>query len=516
VNDACKTGLRWAVWLSRLALGVCLVGAAFVIVSVAKAPRLNLRRAPGDWETVFSEDFEDGIGIGWAVRDESNSDGGEYTWGIADTFVSGSTDRSAWSVGGGDDGVQLDPGADPYPDGIDSWLVYGPVDLRGASDVRLGFDWWLETGGSGGDRRPWASLQQVEGATATPEEGDWFGWCILTDENDLDRARCTYVSGSTGSWASAAVPLDGFLSSETDTAGEIWIAFHFVSDSDGVGGRGAFVDDVMVETRRDQYGVFLPLVRLDPTPTSTPTPTPTATLSPTPEGTPVPVDLENGGFETDWGEEESHRVLVIPADGSPYEKDVGNIFTPPGWVTWFYHDPGSWDQPEVTDMFADNFPERVHTGERGMRLFTVWRKHDAGFLQQVEVERGELLRLAAWAHAWSNNEGAPDPYSDEDGRWSEGAGFDCFFAEEGSDGLNSDLENFTFWIGIDPTGGRDPYADTVVWGRGAHIYNCYYQVPSVEAEAKRRTVTIFLRSRTLWPFKHNDAYWDDVTLEVIR
>jgi len=28
-------------------------------------------------------------------------------------------------------------------------------------------------------------------------------------------------------------------------------------------------------------------------------------------------------------------------------------------------------------------------------------------------------------------------------------------------------------------------------------------------------VTIFLRSRTLWPFKHNDAYWDDVHLRVV-
>jgi hypothetical protein len=500
------------VWLSRLALGVCLVGAVFGIVSVAKAPRRDLRRSTGDWETVFSEDFDSGIGGGWTVRDESDGDGGEYTWGIADAFVSSGDDQSAWSVGGGADGVGLDAGINLYPDNVDSWLVYGPVELSGVSDSRLGFDWWIETGGSSGDRRPWASLQQVEGATVTPEEGDWFGWCILTDDNDLDRARCTYVSGSTGSWASAAVPLDGFLSSEADAVGEIWIAFHFVSDGDGVSGRGSFVDDVMVETRRDQYGVFLPLVRLDPTPTSTPKPTPTATLSPTPEGTPMPVDLTNGGFEADWGEEESHRVLVIPLDGSPYVKDVDNIFTPPHWLAWFYHDSGTWDQPEVRDAWSSVDPRRVHEGEKGTVLFTFYRRHDAGFLQQVDVDPGAQLKLSAWAHAWSNWQDGPHP---DDPLWSEGPGYDCGFALQG-EAPNDDWLNFTFRVGIDPTGGRDPYADTVVWGWGAHIYNCYYQVPSVETEARSRTVTIFLRSRTLWPFKHNDAYWDDVTLEVVR
>jgi hypothetical protein len=69
-------------------------------------------------------------------------------------------------------------------------------------------------------------------------------------------------------------------------------------------------------------------------------------------------------------------------------------------------------------------------------------------------------------------------------------------------------------VGIDPTGGTDPLADTVVWGQGAHIYNEYAQVPSVEATAQADTVTVFLRSRTLWPFKHNDAYWDDAELVV--
>jgi hypothetical protein len=225
--------------------------------------------------------------------------------------------------------------------------------------------------------------------------------------------------------------------------------------------------------------------------------------------------LENGGFEADWAEEKSHRCLVIPRkkDGGPYEKDVGNIFTPPGWLTWFRHKAGEWDQPEVRDAWKSGDPRRVHGGEKGMLLFTFYRKHDAGYLQQVEVKRGTELRLTAWAHAWSNWQEGPHP---DDGAWSEGegVGYNEFFGLEG-EVRDDNARNFTFYVGIDPTGGTNPFASTVVWGQGAHIYNAYAQVPPVEATAQADTVTVFLRSKTLWAFKHCDAYWDDAELVAI-
>ncbi len=225
--------------------------------------------------------------------------------------------------------------------------------------------------------------------------------------------------------------------------------------------------------------------------------------------------LENEGFEADWGEEKSHRCLIFPKGAEPHEKDVGNIFTPPDWITWFYHDPGKWDQPEVRDAWKHADPRRVRSGQKGMLLFTFHRKHDAGFLQQVQVTPGTPLRLTAWAHAWSNCHGREHT---DDPKWSEGPGHDSGVllegqeAPAGSPGTPDDWRNFTFWVGIDPTGGTNPFADTVVWGQGAHIYNEYAQLPPAEARAQAGTVTVFLRSRTLWPFKHNDAYWDDAEL----
>jgi hypothetical protein len=231
--------------------------------------------------------------------------------------------------------------------------------------------------------------------------------------------------------------------------------------------------------------------------------------------------LENGGFEADWGKERSHRCLIFPKGADSYEKDVGNIFTPPGWVTWFRHDPGRWDQPEVTDAWKQHDPNRVQSGQKGTRLFTFHRNHDAGFLQQVKVAPGSRLCLTAWAHAWSNHkiEGHGDCY--ENGRCSCGVGEGAaFILKGGAPALNGDpwndaIPNFTFYVGIDLTGGMNPFAETVVWGRGAHIYNTHAQVPEVEAVAQGDTVTVFLRSKTLWAFKHNDAYWDETKLVVV-
>jgi len=233
--------------------------------------------------------------------------------------------------------------------------------------------------------------------------------------------------------------------------------------------------------------------------------------------------LHNGDFEADWAKERSHHCLVFPTDGQPYEAERGNIFTPPGWITWFRHggpvehDPGNqdgWCQPEVRDTWITGDPVRVHSGQKGILFFTFFRIHDGGLLQQITVEAGTGLRLSAWAHAWSNSHDGPHK---DDPRWSEGeeVGYNHFFALEGQS-QDDAARNFTFWIGIDPNGGTDPYADTVVWGKGTHIYNAYRPLPAVEAVAQGNTVTVFLRSRTLWPFKHNDAYWDDAVLEVVE
>jgi hypothetical protein len=231
--------------------------------------------------------------------------------------------------------------------------------------------------------------------------------------------------------------------------------------------------------------------------------------------------LRNGGFEADWGEEESHRCLIFPEGDDPYEKEVGNIFVPPGWVFWFYHDPGQFDQPEGRDSWKEKAPERVRSGEKAYMWFTFNRCHDAGLFQRVPVGAGTHVRFTAWMHAWSNGLSVEDGGKPSNGRWSDGAGFDQVAWEAGTlphdtgDKIKDAKPNFTFQVGIDPQGGTDPFADAVVWGQGYHIYNGYVQELAVEADAESEEVTVFVRSRTLWAFKHNDAYIDDAALVVL-
>ena len=233
--------------------------------------------------------------------------------------------------------------------------------------------------------------------------------------------------------------------------------------------------------------------------------------------------LQNGNFEADWGVDKSHRCLIFPVDGESYETDVGNIFTPSGgWLTWFRHDAGTWDQPEVRDAWKSLDPNRVRSGEKATLLFSFNRRHDAGFLQQVQVEPGKRLRLTAWMYAWSNHELSGHRDCLDDPRCSCGVGRHAVaMAERDAPPLNGDpwndaVSNALFVVGIDPTGGVDPCAATVVWGDAWYIYNSYCQELSVETEAQAETVTVFLRSTMLWSFKHNDNYIDDAVLVVVE
>jgi hypothetical protein len=139
-------------------------------------------------------------------------------------------------------------------------------------------------------------------------------------------------------------------------------------------------------------------------------------------------------------------------------------------------------------------PPRIHEGNKAVLIFTFYGIHDAGLYQNFSVTPGTRLRFSAWAHAWSSTHDDPH-HSDLDG-----------------DAAN----NFTFMVGIDPTGGTDPWGDTVVWGNGAHIYDTYAPIPVVETVAQAATVTFFIRSTVLYPFKHCDAYVDSATLEVVE
>lgn len=223
--------------------------------------------------------------------------------------------------------------------------------------------------------------------------------------------------------------------------------------------------------------------------------------------------LSNSGFEGGWW----RRTF----SGQEY----GEIFVPEGWVAFWReggpvpHDPrnsSGYGRPEMHIInreppFLD--PLRVRGGQRALKFFTFYRIHDAGVFQKVSgLRSGARIQATGWAHAWSSTQ-------DDPGR-SDGAGTGPFFIRAADLAQNPDVpetgvRNVTFAVGIDPRGGEDPWSDGVIWGEGAHIYNAFAQIPPVEVTARAGEVTVFVRSSVLWPFKHCDAYVDDMRLMLV-
>jgi hypothetical protein len=66
-------------------------------------------------------------------------------------------------------------------------------------------------------------------------------------------------------------------------------------------------------------------------------------------------------------------------------------------------------------------------------------------------------------------------------------------------------------IGIDPTGGQDPNAGSVVWGPWVQYFD-EYQGTQVRATASANQVTVFLQGDSGTAMAFNEVYWDDISL----
>jgi len=243
--------------------------------------------------------------------------------------------------------------------------------------------------------------------------------------------------------------------------------------------------------------------------------------------------LINGGFEGGyrplWDEvtqtKPHHTAYVCEVDrtGGPitkhYTVERGEIHNPVGWWAWYAHqrndetpvpwDPANrigWSEPEI--RLTETVHQRHRSGATAAYTFTWRRIHEGGLLQQVAVTPGARLRFTAYTHAWIGDDDHPPTWSLP--------GYGALAWPASTPGLNDNQRSVTQSIGIDPTGGTDPYAPTVVWSPGWHIFNAYRAEPlEVEAVAAGATVTVFLRSSTLWPVVHNDVAWDDCALTVV-
>jgi hypothetical protein len=181
------------------------------------------------------------------------------------------------------------------------------------------------------------------------------------------------------------------------------------------------------------------------------------------------------------------NLLVNGAFAGPYRDYQGmpGMAVAPGWVPWWV------SQTPQTESWRHRRPtysatqDRVRAGRTGQTYTTPWGTHVAGLYQQVHVTPGSRVQFSCYGCAWSS-EG-------DDTQTSQNPG------------------NVRLRVGIDPAGGADPLAGSVVWSQAQAVYDRLGHF-AVEVVARAPLITVYLYSTVEWPKRHNAVFWDDAHL----
>lgn len=180
----------------------------------AQAPTGDPTLTPAGWQTITAQGFEGAFPVsGWTITDVSN-DGWERFWGRDDFKPHGGT-WSAWPASGG--AAAVDPEFNPYPNNMNTRMIYGPFDLSDALAAKVTFWLWLETETEYGDSA-------------------YFG---ISRDGSLYSEYATWEG--TFDWTEIPVDLATYVGDNS-----VWVRWDFYSDSSIALG-GAFVDDITIE-----------------------------------------------------------------------------------------------------------------------------------------------------------------------------------------------------------------------------------------------------------------------------
>ncbi|MBP7687701.1 MAG: hypothetical protein KA765_07330 [Thermoflexales bacterium] len=231
------------------------------------------------------------------------------------------------------------------------------------------------------------------------------------------------------------------------------------------------------------------------------------------------------------------NLLINPGfeDGFYYYPGRDSIRVPNGWQIRWYTDTApvpDWGTPEQFRFYqpetnvisvtewpyccASNMPPRIHSGQHAVESGKRYGNQDVSFYQSVSnIPIGAVVTASAWLQAWVSS---CNPFP-TDGSMTP----DMALSLQGPNdadcpaGFWADDSNHML-VGIDPTGGTEPRAPTVVWNWDEANpwwgpYDYYSSTVPVVTVAQAHTVTLFLRAVTIMPAKFNAAYFDDASLE---
>ncbi len=215
--------------------------------------------------------------------------------------------------------------------------------------------------------------------------------------------------------------------------------------------------------------------------------------------------LRNGDFEEGSG------------GAWPFQDGIPEVQIAPGWRGFYVDNPPSyakipvhcvgnpdcsyWRRPEFRGVSSGEFSYRVHQGFLAQKYFTFAGQHEAGLYQQVGgITPGTQLRFSAYMVTWSCMPSAT--------QWNV-----CPTTP-----LSSSPAPMHTKVGIDPTGGTNPWSPNIVWSPELNAID-NWTLFSVEAKAANSTVTVFTYSWADWTdhfFRlNNDVYLDTASLVVV-
>jgi hypothetical protein len=221
------------------------------------------------------------------------------------------------------------------------------------------------------------------------------------------------------------------------------------------------------------------------------------------------------------------NLLINPdfEEGYYYYSGHNSIRVPNGWgFVWYTDTPpisGSYpfNQPEVNvldcvwpNCGALNYPPRINTGLHAVESGKRWGNQDVSLYQSVgHVPIGAVVTAEAWLAAWvSSCDPNKPPYPMALSLLSDNA--------SGCQPGAWPTDTNHMLVGIDPYGGTDPRAASVVWNWDEANplwwgpYDYYSSTVPAVAVAQAYTVTIFLRGVTVQPAKFNTVYFDTARL----
>jgi LysM repeat protein len=197
------------------------------------------------------------------------------------------------------------------------------------------------------------------------------------------------------------------------------------------------------------------------------------------------------------------ETTQVPYGWSAWWRQPNNNFDDPNYFNSYPHfcpdwkrtptDCVPWHNPEYRDTLGgpqETGPSRKVAGDNSQKYFTFYSIHEAGLYQVVGgVKPGDRLRFSVFMEGWSTG---------------------------GNDPSKSDLnQHMNLQVGIDPTGGNDPWSPNIIWTAPAESFDKFTQFV-VEAEAKNNVVSVWTKSRPQYALQHVDVYADEASLNVVQ